>query len=47
MTMISKKAFKRTYKPRLAANPDPSADGTGKWQEDGKESVSEHSGEES
>lgn len=40
-------AFERAYKPRSAANPSPSADGTGKQQEDGKESVSEHSGEES
>lgn len=40
-------AFKRTYEPRSAANPTPSADGTRKQQEDGKESVSEHSGEES
>ena len=40
-------AFKRAYKPRSAANPSPSADSTGKRQEDGKESVSEHSGEES
>lgn len=40
-------AFKRAYKPRPAANPSPSADSTGKRQEDGKESVSEHSGEES
>ena len=40
-------AFKQAYKPRSAANPNPSADSTGKQQEDGKESVSEHSGEES
>ena len=40
-------AFKRFYKPRSATNPSPSADSTGKRQEDGKESVSEHSGEES
>ena len=40
-------AFKRAYKPRSDANPSPSADSTGKRQEDGKESVSEHSGEES
>ena len=40
-------AFKLAYKPRSAANPNPSADSTGKQQEDGKESVSEHSGEES
>lgn len=47
MTMISKKAFKRAYKPRTDANPSPSADSTVKQQEDGKESVSGHSGEES
>ena len=41
------KAFKRAYKPRSASNPRPSADSTGKRQEDGKESVSEHSGVES
>ena len=40
-------AFKRAYKPRSATNPSPSADRTGKQQEDGKESFSEHSGEES
>ena len=40
-------AFKRAYKPRTATNPRPSADSTGKQQEDGKESVSEHSGVES
>lgn len=40
-------AFKRAYKPRSATDPSPSADSTGKQQEDGKESVSEHSGEES
>lgn len=40
-------AFKRAYKPLSDANPSPSADSTGKRQEDGKESVSEHSGEES
>ena len=40
-------AFKRAYKPRSASNPNPSADSTGKQQEDGKESVSEHSGVES
>ncbi len=40
-------AFKRAYKPRSDANPNPSADSTGKQQEDGKESVSEHSGVES
>ena len=41
------RAFKRVYKPRSATNPNPSADSTGKQQEDGKESVSEHSGVES
>lgn len=40
-------AFKRVYKPRSATNPSPSADSTGKQQEDGKESLSGHSGEES
>ena len=40
-------AFKRVYKPRSAANPIRSADSTEKLQEDGKESVSEHSGVES
>ena len=40
-------AFKRAYKPRSAANPNPSADSTGKQQEDGKESQTEHSGVES
>ncbi|WP_416516995.1 hypothetical protein [Bifidobacterium asteroides] len=40
-------AFKRAYKPRSAADPSPSAGRTGKRQEDGKESVSEHSGVES
>ena len=41
-------AFKRVYKPRSATSPIPrSADSTGKRQEDGKESVSEHSGVES
>ena len=40
-------AFKRAYKPRSAANPSPSVDSTEKRQEDGKESVSGHSGEES
>lgn len=40
-------AFKRAYKSRSGTNPSPSADSTGKQQEDGKESVSEHSGEES
>lgn len=40
-------AFKRAYKPRSATNPNPSAGSTGKQQEDGKESVSEHSGVES
>ncbi|WP_445343507.1 hypothetical protein [Bifidobacterium sp. ESL0819] len=40
-------AFKQAYKPRSAANPNPSADSTGKRQEDGKESVSEHTGDES
>ena len=39
-------AFKEAYKPRSAANPNPSADGTGKQQEDDKESQTEHSGEE-
>ena len=47
MTTISKKAFKRAYKPRSATNPSPSADSTGKRQEDGKESLSGHIGEES
>lgn len=41
------RAFKRAYKPRSATNPSPSADSTGKQQEDGKESQTEHSGEES
>lgn len=36
-------AFKQAYKPRSASDPSPSADSTGKQQEDGKESVSEHS----
>ena len=40
-------AFERAYKPRSAANPNPSADGTGKRQEDGKESQTGHSVEES
>ena len=40
-------AFKRAYKTRSVANPTPSADSTGKRQEDGKESVSGHGGEES
>lgn len=40
-------AFKRAYKPRSAANPTPSADSTGKQQEDGKELQTGHSGEES
>jgi len=40
-------AFKRAYKPLSDANPSPSADSTGNRQEDGKESVSEHSGVES
>ena len=40
-------AFKRAYKPRSASNPNPSADSTGKQQEDGKESRTEHTGEES
>lgn len=40
-------AFKRAYKPRTASNPNPSADSTGKQQEDGKESLSGHIGEES
>lgn len=40
-------AFKRAYKPRSAADTSPSAGSTGKRQEDSKESVSEHSGEES
>ncbi len=47
MTTISKKAFKRAYKPRSDANSSPSADSTGKRQEDGKESQTEHNGEES
>ena len=41
------RAFKRAYKPRSDANPNPSADGTGKQQEDGKESIPGHSGVES
>lgn len=41
------RAFKRAYKPRTATDPSPSADSTGKQQEDGKESVSEHGGVES
>ena len=40
-------AFKRAYKPRTATDPSPSADSTGKQQEDGKESVSGHGGVES
>ena len=40
-------AFKRAYKPRSATNPNPSAGSTGNRQEDGKESVSEHGGDES
>ncbi|PXY87382.1 hypothetical protein DKK68_06380 [Bifidobacterium asteroides] len=40
-------AFKRAYKPRSATNPSSSADSTGKRQEDGKESLSGHTGEES
>lgn len=40
-------AFKRAYKPRTATDPSPSADRTGKQQEDGKESQTGHSGEES
>ena len=40
-------AFERVYKPRSAANPHSSADSTGKQQEDGKESLSGHIGEES
>ena len=40
-------AFKRAYKPRSAANPNPSADSTGKQQEDGKESQIEHGEEKS
>ena len=39
-------AFKRAYKPRSDANSSPSADSTGKRQEDGKESQTEHNGEE-
>lgn len=41
------KSRKGPFKPRSAADHNPSADSTGKRQEDGKESVSEHSGEES
>lgn len=40
-------AFKRAYKPRSDAIPSPNADSTGKRQEDGKESQTEHTGEES
>lgn len=40
-------AFKRAYKPRSAADPSPSADSTGKQQEDGKESQTEHNEEKS
>ena len=40
-------AFKEAYKPRSATDPSPSEDSMGKRQEDGKESVSEHSGVES
>ena len=40
-------AFKRAYKPRSATIPSPNADSTGKQQEDGKESVSGNTGEES
>ena len=41
------KAFKRAYKPRSATNPSRSADSTEKQQEDGKESLSGHTREES
>ena len=41
------RAFKRAYKQRSATNPSPSADSTGKQQEDGKELQTGHSGEES
>ena len=41
------RAFKRAYKPRSATNPSPSANSTGNRQEDGKESQTEHIGEES
>ena len=40
-------AFKRVYKPRSVTNPSPSADSTGKREEVGKESQTEHSGVES
>ena len=40
-------AFKLAYKLRTATDPSPSADSTGKQQEDGKESVLRHTGQES
>ena len=40
-------AFKQACKPRTATDPSPSADSTGKQQEDGKESDLEHIGEKS
>ena len=40
-------AFKRVYKPRSATDPSPSADSTGKRQEDGKESQTGYNREES
>ena len=41
------KSHKGPFMPRSAADPSPSADSTGKRQEDGKETVLEHIGEES
>ena len=41
------KSRKGPFKPRSAADPNPSADSTGKRQEDGEESVLEHIGEKS
>ena len=40
-------AFKQVYKPRSATDPSPSADSTGKRQEDGKESQTGYNREES
>ena len=40
-------AFKRAYKPRSAANPNLNVDSTEKRQEDGKETVLEHTEDES
>ena len=41
------KSHKGPSKPRSAADPSRGEDSTGKQQEGGKESVSEHGGEES